>query len=568
MNHSEELLLHQSVDHLFAARWAVESAFSGSSDALTEDEGRDLGFSFFNAVNGLLKSAIDLADEATFATVERKWEAMFDEVWLPAFPHADLAHAFNERRGGEVQSELLALLRRREILRFGLAMWVVHLLERPQPVERSAFLHTAFGVLASQFPNVEWVLDAYDASTAAEESDKPPWTMWFLAELPDEAAHFIPTSEKLLLTALLLCTRLVAPGEPSELRPRDWFEWRHEEIQALLGRLVQERDRWQPVLGVADAFDTTSTATPPDPERGWSQRLDRLATLLASGREAQQDVERERVRNASIDETRLDEVRQPALRSAAEYRVLRDTLALQGNVNELREPPPDNAGLVAYNWAPKSFFVSESGVLGLDMMGRDLARSARTAEAQQLFAALPDVASSLEQGDLRSALSKTIEGMRTDGFHPSLIVLPINWQVERELGLTAFGATPVQHQTVPPSHQRDFCGIFEDVAAIDFAGAPDDRVWVLDLREAIRFDEWPSDSDSGVRLEFRSFDEASAAGFLSEHPEIRKGRTSEEAVRFLLERVLITMRLCWRITGGNPRAARALEIPEELRRGD
>ncbi|HEX4345277.1 MAG TPA: hypothetical protein VHZ31_06915 [Solirubrobacteraceae bacterium] len=95
---------------------------------------------------------------------------------------------------------------------------------------------------------------------------------------------------------------------------------------------------------------------------------------------------------------------------------------------------------------------------------------------------------------------------------------------------------------------------------------PKDRFWVLDLAQAIRFEEWPSDEDSGLRFELRSFDdELSAAAFLVDHPEAAASdKTGEEALLVIRDRVLISLRLCWRILSGEPQAARSVAIPREL----
>src|SRR3954452_18636307 len=113
-------------------------------------------------------------------------------------------------------------------------MWTVHLLSRPQSGERQAGLSAAFDQLASRFPTLEWVFDAYGAS-AVGERPATPWTGWFLEELPDEEAHFVGTEHELRFAMLLLCVRLVDEA-PTELRPREWFAWSYNDIRTGLDR--------------------------------------------------------------------------------------------------------------------------------------------------------------------------------------------------------------------------------------------------------------------------------------------------------------------------------------------
>ena len=567
MNEARELLLTQSYDHLFTARWAVESAFGESpTEDLTAEVARDFGYTFFGAINELLKLCLDMADQTTFSEVERQWARMFDDMWLPGFPSETLSGAWSERRGGEPAPQLLALLRRREVLRLGLVMWAAHLLAKPQPTDRQAELSQAFQQLASRFPDMDWVLDAFDAAQG-DEGEAAPWTTWFLSELPSGDAYFIPTTQELLRATLLLCARFVTPEQPASLRPREWLDWRHDEIRKTLDQLREAKDRWQPAIGTPETF-LTGELSATEGGDGWQQRLDRLELLFVQGRRAQQESERARVRTAPIDEERVDALRHHTLREAAGSRVLRDTVEVHGGVIALGQSPEGHEGLVARSWAPRGFFTPDSRVVGLDLMARDLARPVRDAERQQLVAALPqDDFEETDEGEVASALTTVIRRMRSDGFDPTLIVLPLNWRLERALGLEGLGALPVDHELVPPLHRREFSGVFDDVPALDLVGMPPDRVWVLDLAQAIRFEEWPSDERSGLRFEFQSFDEEGAAELLAAQPSVASpGRSPEEARLDLQERVLISLHLCWRILPGQPGAASALSVPDELRR--
>jgi hypothetical protein len=92
-------------------------------------------------------------------------------------------------------------------------------------------------------------------------------------------------------------------------------------------------------------------------------------------------------------------------------------------------------------------------------------------------------------------------------------------------------------------------------------------LWVLDLAHAARYREWPSDEESGIRLEFKSFDADSAKAMLEEHPGVRpEGADDAQAVQTLEERVLVRLSLCWEIRLSELTAGVCLGVPEELQR--
>jgi hypothetical protein len=571
-NSARDLLMHNSVEHLLSARYTVEAAFDDDRPARFDpDAGRDLGLALFAAINEILKLTLELDDEETFSKLERKWSRMFDDVWLPGFPREDLAGVWSQRRGHAAgQTQLINLIRQREVLRFGLVMWIGHLLDRPHSPDRAQHLGQAMSQLASRFQNIEWILDAFDAAQL-DERGSTPWTVWFLGELPDDDAHAIPTDSKLLWAALLLAARSITPDQPATLRPRDWFVWRREEIAAALDRLQKEREPIQTVLGLTGPFGVYPEDQIPDVEASWTARISRLRELFDAGAKDQRQRETLAVRESKLDPGRVAELRDRTLAESSQARLLRDTVEHHAAVISLPAPPDDHEALVSRVWLPRSYFTADSRLVGLDMLARDLAVPMRNAERQQLASALPDLAPAEHPTEtLDTTLRRNISEMRAEGMQPTLMILPLNWQLQREIGLSGFGGTEVRHQLVPVAHPRAFSGVFDEVLALDLVGMPEDLIWILDLHSAIRFEEWPSDNRSGLEFELLSFDDTDAAGaFLQVHPETREPHAPrEEAIANLRDQVLVTLRLCWRIRAGDPAATRAVAVPEQLQRDD
>ena len=200
------------------------------------------------------------------------------------------------------------------------------------------------------------------------------------------------------------------------------------------------------------------------------------------------------------------------------------------------------------SWMPKSFFTSDSRLVGLEMVSGDLSRVTGRAEVDELIAALSAGDPPAAEGALADTVSAVIAAMRLSGRSPSLIVIPLGWELRLTLGLVRQGSFEEAYPMVPLARRKDFEGVFDGVPVIDFPQVPEDRLWVIDLAAALRFREWPSDEESGIRFELESFDEQQATAMLAEHPEVRgEGRSDEEAIHEIQERVLLTLTICWEI---------------------
>lgn len=551
MNSAAELLLHRSHSYLMDVAYTVTAGLAGESD-LAPADALALGMTQFSTVSQLLRACLDRGDLATFREVERTWSQMFDDVWVDQFPGDDtIDRSWSDRAGQRAGRETLQLLREREILRFGLAMWAVHLLQADQEVAREDELGEALRLLARHFTDLQWVLDAYEV--AQQESER--WSQWFLSELPMGEAHFIPTSNKLMLTMVLLALRVVPEETSTPLRPRDWLVWQRDDLDRHLATLVDEVEKWQRVLGMPSSRPVGATDGPP--QDAWHLRITRLRQMLDRAVEDQREAERQQIRQKPIDQTRVDLVRTQTLRVARDSRLIRDLFQAQGGLVGLPHAPEQGAGLVARHWAPKSFFVEGSRVMGLDRMGGDLARGAARAERQALQGALPDREPEAPAKDPTRAVRNVIHSMRERGLTPSLILTPVDWRLHQALGLCPLEDVDASSGLVPVAHRTEFDGRFDDVPVLGTVETPDDRLYVMDLPKAASFAEWPSELNSGVRFELLDFDAESAREFIETHPEVKGDRSDQDAVLDLEEKVLISIFLCWRI---EPRDEDAAEV--------
>lgn len=224
--------------------------------------------------------------------------------------------------------------------------------------------------------------------------------------------------------------------------------------------------------------------------------------------------------------------------------------------------------MVARNWLPKDWLTADSRILGIDTVAHNLARTAVNAEIDQLLAALPDTGpcDGASESELSAVVEREIERLREAGRPPTLVLLPVSWRLRQALGFPMWGGTNdlVGNPLVPIAKADKFAGIFAGVPVLDAPQVQKDLLWIVSVPTAAAFVEWPSDDESGVRLELQSFSADEARVFLEEQPKVAGDAGLEEAVLSLQEQVLFSQHLCWMIQPQDPEGATSIQIPPPL----
>jgi len=564
MNDASDLLKERSRSYLLDLSLQIEHDLTREDASPAERESTfELGRAQFAQINALLKATLDAADLPSFTEAERNWAKMFDDLYF-VNRETEASDSEAEVLPGEAPQEVRRLARYRQVLWMGLAMWAAHLYGRPEHEMAEEMPLDALRILSQRFESIETLLDVFERASEREAMDeKLPWTEWFLGELPTGEAHFIPTRSELLFTMVLLAT-ILAPAQAPTLRPRDWLTWQFGEVTAALERLDAQASRWNRLIpeGELDTGLKAPTYTPLEP---WRKRLKTVREMFEAAKRDTETEEGEKLRDAPLDNERVADFRAHLLAKTRESRLIRDIFALHGDIEHLDAPPDGHIALVSRSWMPKSFFTPESRVVGLDMTAGDLARVTQNAEINQLLDALGEAEPRPCAETLSATVVQAIEDLRIGGRRPSLIVIPIGWELHRALGLDGWRNTADSHPLIPLARRRDFEGIFHDVPVIDFPHAPKDRLWVVDLAATAHYREWPSNDESGIKFKLQAFGREAAAAMLAEHPEVRaEGLDDQQAIEQLRERVLISLELCWEVQAHDLGASIAIAVPQEL----
>ena len=548
----------------FVARSVQVAIESQSRRDMTSSDALRLGMSLFDAFVELIRASVDAGDSQTFVGLERQWSSILDDVWVDGFPHEG-QEGHSQRTGEPPTNEVLTLLRRRDVLRFALIGWFLWTFDGETGPAGSSVKEQAIQQIASRFPSVEWVFDAYQAALDADWQSSVPFTDWFLSGRATGEAHFIPTQSAFLRGALALAVRFITDDVPAELQPREWFETRAQDIERELALLRSSPDRWALAMGVRGV---TTGAQLTSSSETWLTKCDRLHTLLAEARQDQAHLARVEVRTTPIDRARIRTIRDAAVAAAKDSGVIRATFERQGAVDHVSEKP---AGVIGYRsavWIPREFVTVDSRVMAVDLVGRDLGGSLSHWEGQHLVQMLnASGGSEPEPKNISRELLRIISGMRAVGRPPSLIVMPMSWRLNENLGVERRGGVPPLHPLVPVAHTKRFAGLIDDVPVIDLIEAPADRLWVIDLPSAMRMVEWPSTDGSGIQIDIEAFDSAAAASaFVAAHSELVDGKNFDDVVEQVQDQVLITLHVCWLISLQDQDAVTGVRVPKELQR--
>lgn len=156
--------------------------------------------------------------------------------------------------------------------------------------------------------------------------------------------------------------------------------------------------------------------------------------------------------------------------------------------------------------------------------------------------------------------------MRQQGFSPSLVLMPIRYELREAVGLHAIAIDPAlaDHPLVPPAQVKEFAGLIEEIPALDAPYVAEDHIWIIDLPGAEKFVEWPSEDSSGISIELKEFPRAAARDFISENENWPADRDPHESIEWLEEHALLAQRLSWTIESLSDAAATALKVPANL----
>lgn len=573
-----EIVKEKTWRHLYEfARYPLEAHVEEPEGVSPEEHRRASEFlrQVFAVYNSLLVQMVELRDLETLREADKSWSRIFLH-WEPEHeePFEELVDAMayelgeEDRRVKEARRKVEAKRQRvavkedlfslRTAYRYGLCFWALH---RLRESEAPSEWIPIFEYLASYFKNVEQIVHAVNAALAPEAKDTVPWSDWILSDLPQEEAHYVGADPEILrafVTLMLLSTDLEARA--SSTGPLEWIPVKLEQIMQLLDEVLQDEALKNHLL--------------PSEER-IQDRAEILRAALRQAAEAQKELEEKKIRDSPLVPEKLENFKRSLHQGWVENRLAAPLFQLVGSYEESSENPPGDAGWFGTDdWLPKDMFVSEPQVYGAESIAHQFGFSLANGEVNTLLSKLSDSPGEGEDaGPFPEKVHAILHKMSEEGYSPSAILAPMSWRLLRDMDIEG---GPRRHNNPSPPEgipseaaHNNFRGQVDDVPVFELLRTPKDRVWIVDLAA---FATWRqclvNEEGEYLRIEFEDFDEEQALDLARENLNMLRSDEREsvaDRAAAIRSRVYLRVRERFEVEVKDRKAARWLEVPEELR---
>jgi hypothetical protein len=463
---------------------------------------------------------------------------------------------------GRAEAPTRDLLREIDGMILVVAMWAACLLAQSEDPENAPSA-LALSLLLANLRDAKRLLDAYEVVNADRgESFDDDWSWWFYDEERGgvQSLNGQPQIDQALILAL---THVAGAQGRLQIEPRPILDYRADGLLQALDT-VESDPRWRFLVAATESQDSADPVALPNGDP-FAVGLGAVRAAMNGAIGARASAVAAEIRQAGLSADQVQQFVRSTIRTARAGRVIRDLMVHVGAASRIERP--DSAPIGFRSWMNKPFFTGDASYVGQDMTARDLARRANMSERALLLDALPEGPLLPAPPIMRDAVEHAVRAMRQDGLSPSLILTPIGYELAQALAIHPFRGVALDASTVPAAHSGAFNGLIEDVPVLDDPRVATDRVLIIDLTRAVRLEEWPSESDSGIEVSIKAFTADEAATFVDHHPSVVPAdSTPAETVDLLQAKVLIEVNLCWRMVSKDPNAVRLIEVPEPLRR--
>ncbi|MGY0007080.1 hypothetical protein [Micromonospora sp. I033] len=545
-----ELLNSKVCRHLvelcrFTAGAYLESRSSGFQQKERAAEAAQI---LLRSIAECLKLLFDNRADALFHEVDKEFSQLFrywDIDLDPEFAREALADPELAERISVTPGEALAslalnelragLLQLRDSLRIAVLGWGLHVASTsPLDVRTQESL---LRIARSSFTDVS---ELVAAAGLALEHRKGPMADWVLASLPTGDAHFIDDAGPVLRAVALI----VLVTDAAVISPAEWMT--EERVSRIKGFLVELST--DPIMTSADIGPQEAAL-----------RAERLATAIDEARAEQLRVERENLIRQALDPVKVTSFRREVLNAWTEKTVLADLFELCGM--ETVRVPSSQWGDHRFGFEPKllakGLFVSPTNWVGLEHTAQQLGAGLARGEYEAISANFREKSRRIRgKGKPIERLEQAIQALVTDGYRPSMIVIPANYHVARDLGL------PARWQRANRSGlERYRAGELLGLPVVESRTTDQSRFYVVDLASFLTVKEASDESREASKpvCTVEGIDQARAEKILQSWKKSSSGETDTNE-KDLQTQVLVIIRRKIRIAVMDPRAARSVSI--------
>lgn len=554
---------------------AVPQLTRQGSSALPWDEVAELLRMAEGQINEVLKAVIDADDPDSALALDDRWSAVL-QFWHPehegpgelAVDRMATQLGETDARVQSARSQLadsLPQIRLREEVddgrnsyRLGLAMWALRRLR--QSDGDSDRRVRVFWVFARHFNQAETLVTTTGKALTLSFKGGS-WRPWLLFNDVDQSTgtqggFYAGPDTYFIRCFLVLLVLITDPGAGTPALPaQEWLK--HGGMQQALDELAADSELW------------THLGTDLVAERIVQVR----AALDEVVRRRRADEERE-LADADVDPAKTAEFIQRVRDGWEEGRVaphlFRSCDAY--TTDTARSPAGHPLGGVD-QYVPKELFTDDPRLANDLTIAFDLGLRATQMEMTRLLAELAGTPEFLsDQTTLAAALEDAIVTMQGEGYHPEVVIAPVDWELWRDAGFDAAAAisappgTPLPFD-LPERARHWLRGTVAGLPLLTWPNAPAGAVTVLDVARFGRWRQWSAD-DYGHELsvELTFYDHASAISVAEEDASSLADAdhtTVEERATKLRGQGRLRATEAWTIEVDDTRAARRVLRPRQ-----
>lgn len=288
----------------------------------------------------------------------------------------------------------------------------------------------------------------------------------------------------------------------------------------------------------------------------WNERCDQVRQHLEEAIKEQRHIEEATLINASLSNSKITAFKEGALRAWREKRTLPNLLIKAGSGRIQLANDQDFFGI--RDWLPKDLFVSEFEVAGAEGIAEYYASSLVRAEDKLILESLLSMVVEAKFPDvsLMEQLLHVLTNLRTRGYKPSALLIPMSWQLQLALELD-MKRNP---------GERSLKGHVEGIPVYELWNFPSNKICLVDLSAVGTWTQFTIDGEE-LFIRVEDFDHDSAISLAKNHPSLfasTEATSLERRVREIQSRVHVAIEEKVQFQLVDADAASILELPPDL----
>lgn len=304
-----------------------------------------------------------------------------------------------------------------------------------------------------------------------------------------------------------------------------------------------------------------------DPNEPLEAAENRMIALLQQAEDEQRAIEDRELIARDLDVTKVAAFKDAVVRGWAENRLAPHLLNLVGEHIKLVDAADFGEARFGFvpQLEPKGMFVTPTNWDGVDSHGEHLGSELARGEASEVIRAAVEHARPVRgKGTGQERLSMLLDRLEADGHTPDMILMPINWRLGRQLGLSEWR----DHQSIEGPLGHHVRGWIDGIPVVEWSAVDKDRLYALDVAAFCDVEEarvHDSEGPEPPQVVLEPIDEARAVEIIAQWDELENDMEEASRLRRVLKSVRVVINRPYRVVVRDKAAVRSVWLPPSAR---